>query len=158
MANQIRGVGEIPFGIDPQLRRTLTDHRQVTLALRGAQAVPPSPSNFKVTPQSFANLLQWTRAVGSDFTEVLWNTVPNKTTANIVNVGNSAQWTDNVGQNAILRWYWVRAGKNNGARSIESKALSGTTLASGTGVNPPTPPPAGQAQRIDPRTAQRKPY
>lgn len=146
------------MGIGSQLRRALVDQRQVVLAARGTQAVPPAPTNFKVTPQAFANLLQWSRATGSDFTEVLWNTTPNKVTANIVNVGNSAQWTDNVGQTAIKRWYWVRAAKNNGARSIESAAISATTLASGTGVNPPTPPPGGQSQRIIQRTGQRYPY
>jgi hypothetical protein len=158
MANQIRGIPEVPMGMNGFTRRQMVDARQVTLALRGAQATPPAPTNFKVTPEAFGNLLQWTRATGSDFTEVFWNTTPNLTTANLVQVGNVAQWVDNVGQSGVLRWYWVRAGKNNGARSLESPAISGTTLASGTGVNPPTPPPAGQQQRIDQRTGRRYPY
>lgn len=132
--------------------------RQVVLSLREAQTPPPTPSNLQVTPEAFGNLIQWTRATTSDYSEVLWNTSPDLKTAIVVFVGNSQTWTDNVGQAGIKRWYWVRAGKNSGARSIESAPIAGTTLASGTAVAPPRVPPAGQQQRINTRTGQREPY
>lgn len=146
------------MGLDPQHRRFLSDLREVVLSLREAQTVPPTPTNLTVTPEAFSNLVQWTRSTGADYSEVLWNTSPTLPGAIVVPVGNAQQWTDNVGQAGVKRWYWVRARKSNGAQSLETPPVAGTTLASGTAVPPPKTPPIGQQQRIDQRTGQRYPY
>lgn len=139
-----RGIPEVPLGLDQGLRRHLQDMREVVIQLRESLAPPSVPSNLKVTAQAFSNLVQWTRSINADFFEVLWSSTPNLQQANIVNVGNSAQWVDQVGQSGIQRFYWVRARKNTGPRSLEIGPQSGTTLASGTGVTPPAPPPPSQ--------------
>lgn len=139
-----RGVPEVPMGIEQGLRRHLVDMREIVIQLRESLSPPTVPSNLKVTPQAFSNLVQWTRSLNADFFEVLWSSTPNLQQANIVNVGNSAQWVDQVGNSGITRYYWVRAAKNTGPRSLEIGAATGTTLASGAGVTPPPPPPASQ--------------
>jgi hypothetical protein len=136
----------------------LQDLRQVVVGLRESIVPPTVPTNLQVTAQAFANLVQWTRSINADFYEVLWSSTPNIGAAIIVNVGNSAQWTDPVGQSAITRFYWVRAGKNTGARSEEVGFKSATTLASGTGVTPPKPPPPSQNQALNQRTGRIEPY
>lgn len=146
----IRGIPEVPLGIkDAALRRHLQDMRECLLEIRSSQAPPNQPSNFKITPQAFGNLIAWTRAVNADFYEVLWNTTPQIKGAVIVSVGNSQQWMDNIGQAAVKRWYWVRSGKNTGARSIEIGPIAGTSLAAGTGVTPPTVPVSHQVPVLD---------
>jgi hypothetical protein len=139
-----------------QLRRWMVDMREQMIALRASQNPPGLPSNLKVTPQAFSNLVQWSRGVDADFHEVLWNTSPTVINATVVNVADSAQWTDNVGQAGVKRYYWVRSHKNTGSRSLEVGPQSGTTLAAGTGVAPPTPPPQGVQQVINQRTGGRE--
>jgi len=139
-----RGIREVPQHLDRTTRDFLSDLRENVLALRGQLTPPSAPSNLTVTPQSFGNLLQWTRPQNADFQEVLWNTVPNLQNAQVIPVGNAAQWQDNIGQSGITRYYWVRAAKYSGARSSATPPKSGTSLTSGTGVTPPTPPPQYQ--------------
>jgi hypothetical protein len=139
-----RHMPEVPQHLDNATRHFLSSLRETVLGLRGQLAPPTVPTNLKVTPISFGNLVQWTRSVNADWFEVLWNTVPDLATAQIVPVGDAAQWTDNIGKNGILRYYWVRAARNNGYRSNPSAPLSGTSLASGTAVTPPPPPPPYQ--------------
>lgn len=140
------GIPEIPMGVDRQTRRTLIDMRRVLINLRGQNAPPSNPSNVKVTAQAFGNLVQWTRGLNSDFHEVLWNTTSSIAGAHVVNVGDSAEWKDSIGQSGITKFYWVRAAKANGARSVEIAGGSATTLASNVGVNQPAPPPQSQSQ------------
>lgn len=151
-----RGQTHNVFEHTDELRRHLVDMREVVLNLRTQQVPPGPPLNVMVTPQAFANSVQWTRGQGADYHEVLWNTSATIVNANVVNVGNSAQWKDVVGQVGVKRWYWVRARKNTGGRSQEIGALAGTTLASNAGVTPPVPPPSGRNQVINSRTGGRE--
>jgi hypothetical protein len=154
-----RGIPEVPLGVEPQLRRFLTDVREVLLDLRKSQQQPATPTNFKVTPQAFGNLLQWTPVAGADYHVILWNTKPSLVDA-IVAVGIVAgsQYFDYVGQAGVTRWYWLRAHKFvSNLRSLETSAQSGTTLAAGTAVAPPTPPPQSSAIVQNQRTGGREP-
>jgi len=154
-----RGIPEVPTGgdISPELRRHLVDMRQTVLLLRAGQTPPGDPGNVRVTAQAFGNIVQWSRGQQADFHEVLWNTTPTIVNATVVNVGNSAQWTDNVGQMGVKRYYWVRSHKNTGPRSREIGPKDGTTLASNAGVAPPPPPPPGTHQVLNQRTGGREP-
>lgn len=155
-----RGVPEVPMvhGMTTQHRRFLQDLRESVIDLRQNQAPLAPPTNVRVTPQSFGNLVQWTRSTGADYFEVLWNTSASVINSQVVDVGDSAQWQDVIGQSGVKRYYWVRAHKRTGARSLEAGPGIGTSLAAGTGVNPPTPPPPGRSQAIDERTGGRDVY
>lgn len=154
----IRGVREIPTNIDEGLRGFLTDLKEQVQSLRGTQIPLAQPTNFKVTPMAFGNLLQWTRIIGADYYEVLWSTTANNQKANIQGVGDSAQWFDAVGNVGVKRFYWVRARKFLGAASALTPGFSGTTLASNTGTVPPTPPPASHILVLDQQTGHVIPY
>ena len=143
---KVRAIPELPCNgsMSPRQRRIQVDMRQNTIGVRKAQSPPTTPTNLKVTPLAFNNMVQWTRSVNADFYEVLWSSTPQLSGATAVAVGDSAQWTDNVGQSGITRYYWVRGRKFTGVKSIEAGPQAGTTLAATTGVTPPTPPPASQ--------------
>lgn len=148
-----RGLPEVPLGIEPQLRRFLIDLRQTVHDLRGPQAPPATPTNFKVTPEALANLLQWTPVADADYHVILWNTVPSLTNAFVAaSLVAGGQYVDYVGQANVKRWYWIRAHRFTGSRSTETPAQAGTTLAAGTAVAPPTPPPVGTAIANNQRT------
>lgn len=146
-----RGVREVPVNLDPTLRNFLQDMRAaITDTYNPKQGLIP-PTNFRVTAQSQGALLQWTRSNG-DYYEVLWNDTADIQKANIVAVGDSAQWHDFVGNAAHVRWYWVRSARYHGEKSIEAGPFMVTTLAAGTNVTPPKPPPAAYGITQDPRT------
>lgn len=150
-----RGIPEVPIKIDPKdpgLRRLFVEMRETIVQLRALQAPLSVPTNFKVTPIAFGAYLQWTRVVGADYYEVLWNVTADATRANVQGVGDSAQYIDSVGQVGIKRFYWLRARKFTGAISNLAGPLNSTTLASNVGINPPTPPPPGQIIVIDQKT------
>ena len=154
----IRGVREIPVGIDRDLRDFLVDLQEQVKSLRGTQQPLAQPTNFKVTPMAFGNLLQWTRVTGAEYYEVLWSTTADNTKSNIVGVGDSAQWFDNIAQVGVKRFYWVRGRKYLGASSPLTPGFSGTTLASNVGTNPPTPPPASHILILDQQSGHVIPY
>jgi hypothetical protein len=173
-----RGIGEIPLQhtvrvidsdgkekniqspLDPQLRRVLVDMREQLLQIRQRQTVPDAPTNLKATGQAFSNLIQWTRSSDADYYEVLHALTPALTDPHLqtTDVGNSALWIDHVGQTAIKKFYWVRARKRTGASSLEIGPVNATTVASATGVNPPTPPPPSNILVTDRSTGRVIPY
>lgn len=152
------GIPEVPGHLDQQTKDLLLALRTQVIKLRSSQSPLPVPTNFKVTPQAFGNLIQFTRVPVADFYEVLWSATPNFNGAQVIDIGNSAQWTDNVGQVNVTRYYVVRARLNTGARSLNTQVKSGTTLASATGVNPPPPPPPSKIIVIDATTGHAVPY
>jgi hypothetical protein len=152
------GIREIPTNIDPNLRDYLQDLQVALKKVQGSQTPLAVPTNFKVTAQAFQNLLQWTRVVNADYYEVLWNSTPNVQTAKVQGVGDSAAWVDNVGQANVARTYWVRACRYTGAKSPLSPGLTKTTLAAGTGVTPPSSPPASHILVVDSATGHIIPY
>lgn len=141
-------------------RRFLVDLRQQVLQLSGRIAIPDTPSNVRVTPQSFQNLIQFTKSIDADFYEVMHAQMPNQAdpSATLVDIGDSASWVDSVGQVNIKKYYWIRARKLTGASSPWTPVASGTTLASGTGVTPPNPPPPASIVVLDQLTGLRIPY
>ncbi len=154
----IRGVPEVPFGIkDPQVRQHLIDMRECVKTLMGTLAPPAVPSNAKVTAQPLGNLVQWTRGISSDYHELLVSSTPSTQKAQVVDVGNSASYFDNIGDTGIQRFYWIRSRKFTGARSLNVFAGKGTTLASTATVTPPIAPPSSQIQALNTQTGHIEP-
>ena len=154
----IRGVPEVPFGIaDPQHRQFLIDLRECVKSLMGTLAPPTPPSNPKVTAQPLGNLVQWTRGISSDYHELLVSSTPNIQNAQVIDVGNSPQYLDSVGDKNIQRFYWIRSRKFTGARSRNIFVGKSTTLDSTSLVTPPTPPPSSQIQVDNTQTGHIEP-
>jgi hypothetical protein len=150
-----RGIREVPNNLDTDLFNFLTDIRAQVVALTGNQAPLSPPTNLKATAQSFAITIQFTRT-DADYFEILWSMAPTLNNAAVVDIGNSNQWTDNVGQAAITKYYWVRARRNTGAVSAAAGPVKATTLASGTGATPAsaTSPPPSSILVVDKTTGQ----
>jgi len=154
----IRGLPEVPFGIkDPQMRRWAIDIHECVKTMMGTLAPPAVPSNAKVTAQPLGNLVQWTRGISSDYHELLISSTPSTANAQVIDVGDSAQYFDNVGDTGVNRFYWIRSRKFTGARSLNVFAGNGTTLASTATVTPPTPPPSSQIQAKNQQTGHVEP-
>jgi hypothetical protein len=146
------GIPEVPLHLDQATRDLLNSLRTQVIKLRSSQAPLPAPTNFKVTAQAFGNVIQFTRVPVADYYEILWSASPNLNGAQVIDIGNSAQWTDNVGQAGITRYYTVRARLNTGARSLNTQTVKSTTLAAAAGVAPPLPPPPSKVLVIDQAT------
>lgn len=146
--------------IDPQLYQVLSDIREQVLQTRQRLAVPDPPTNFKATAQSLSILLQWTRSGDADYYEVLKAFTPSTSDPHlqVIDVGNSASYADNIGSAAIKTYYWVRARKVTGAASLTMGPQSATTVAPTTGVPQPTPPPASSILVVDTSTGRVIPY
>lgn len=144
----------------PQHQQFLSDVREQLLQLRQRQAIPDAPTNVKATGQAFSNLVQWTRSADADYYEVLHALTPSLTDPHLqtTDAGNSALWTDHVGQNNVKKFYWVRARKRTGASSLETGPANATTVASTVGVTPPVPPPASNILVLDRATGRVLPY
>jgi hypothetical protein len=154
----IRGLPEVPMGIkDAELRRHLIDMRECVKTLMGTLAPPAVPSNAKVTAQPLGNLVQWTRGISSDYHELLISSTPSTANAQVLDVGDSASYFHNVGDSGVKYFYWIRARKFTGARSLNVLAGSGTTLSSTSTVTPPTPPPSSQIQAKNQQTGHIEP-
>ena len=155
-----RRLPEVPgdFGKNKAERDLLVEMRQAVIDLRGPQTPPTAPTNFKVTPMGFANLLQWTRGINADGTHVYWNSKASLAGAVQIDVGSSHQHLDYVGSAGVTRYYWIQSYDSqvqfHGSGSVEVGPVAGTTLASGTGVAVPTPPPPGQQQVTQGQTGQ----
>jgi len=160
MPNRVkqRGIPEVPLNpTDPgsaeQMRRLLVDIRQGVIDLRGPKSPPTPPSNFKATAMAFAVLLQWTRGLNTDCTELLWNSKPTLNGAVVIDQGGSQQYVDYIGAASVTRFYWVRSCQDvAGIVGREVGPVSATTLASGTSTPFPAPPPPAQSIVIDPAT------
>ena len=145
MANvRHQGVSEVPLHIDPQLRQFLLQVRQQLVSTSGPQKPPAVPSNVTATALPLAILIQWSRGDAGDGHEVLWNTTANAATAHVVDVGNSAQWTDFIGVAGVARFYWVRSYTLAGIRSRESNSVTATSQTTAGAGATPTPPIASQ--------------
>lgn len=151
-----RGIREIPNDMPPHWRNVLTDMRQAILDTYGPKQGLIAPTNFVGTPLAQANLVQWTRSNG-DYYEVMWNETADIITAHIVDVGDSGQWHDLVGNAAHTRWYWVRAARFHGEKSTEAGPVKLTTLAAGSNVATPAPPPASTGITINPMSGNLNP-
>lgn len=153
-----RGIPEVPMGLEASHHRFLTDIRQQLIDLRQAQAPLAIPTNFRATGQALSVVLQWTRVTNADYYEILWNGTASLAGANIIDAGNASEYTNYIGIVGIKRFYYVRARKNSGARSLESTVTFATTLAAAAGVTPPVPPPPSHIIVTDQTTGHQIPY
>jgi hypothetical protein len=139
-------IGNIPnsFSSDQQIfLQTLVS----TLKELQQTVIPPNPpSNLKVTPKAGGNIVQFTRSNG-DVYALYKSTSPSLNGATRVDLGKANQYVDDVGDAGVTVFYWIFA-KTNQLTSTTVGPVSGTTLALGTTITTPTPPPASQTPTI----------
>jgi hypothetical protein len=135
-------IANIPMSFTPEQQMWA---QSIVSAIKNLQTsvVPPAPpTNFTVTPKAGGNIIQFTRSDGDSYS-VYRNTVPNLNGAQRFDLGLGNEYVDDVGAGAIKLYYWVRA-KLGQLTSTRVGPISGTTLALGTAITPPTPPPGSQ--------------
>ena len=137
----MRGIPEVPSDCSVFMRRFLTDLRAVVVELAANQTQPPRPvTNLVATGQTGSILIQFTRSDGDTYV-LYWNTAPTREGASRIDIGNTAAYSDTVGQSAVTRYYWVTAKKGTKESEVAGY-VSATTVALGVEVPPPVPPPA----------------
>ena len=153
------GTNHIIYQFTKAHQDALTQLRQAVITLTGNQTIPNPPGNFKVTPQSLSNYIQFTRLSNADYYEVGYALTPsiNDPHFTIVDIGNSASWTDNVGSSGITKYYWVRARKNGGAVSPWTQAIKATTTVVSAGTAQSIPPPPSNIIVVD-QNGNKLPY
>lgn len=139
----MQAIPEVPNDIlnGPRLRAFLVSMRNAIVDMQQGIQPPDPPSNFTVTPAAGANILNFTRSANAEKFIVYWNSTADFGSANAVDIGLAAQWTDNVGAGAIARYYWIKA-KRNSIDSVIVGPQTATTLALGVAITPVEPPVA----------------
>lgn len=131
-------IREIPLNFDwPEVRRLLQDLRRTVLD----SATPPiGVTNLRATGKAYSILVQWT--VDDADKWYLWaSDTPNISEAVLIDVGNSNQWVDDVGQTGKKRYYWMVSQK--GANLLNTVGpVNATSVDFNVPVPTPDPPPA----------------
>lgn len=140
----------VPLGTDPQLARLLQEMRYDLTTLKPNRIPPSEPTNLTVVPLAAGNQVTFTRSddalgyvlrFGAGST---WN----PSTDYQVDLGDSNVYNDHTGSAGVTRYYWVLAKKAD-LYSKPVGPVAGTSLAIGTPVVIPTPPPSGIIRRSD---------
>ena len=138
------GVPEPPPGdFFRWVRNTLVD-------LQAALIPPDVVTNMRATALSGAIQVDFTRSDGDAYT-LYWNTTPSLNGSVRIDLGTSNKYVDDIGAGSVKRFYAVRSLKGS-VRGPVSAWVSATSLALGTAITPPTPPPAGGTPTVDQET------
>ena len=139
------GVPEPPRG-DPFLQWV----RNTLLGLQAA-LLPPGPvTNIRATALSGAIQVDFTRSDGDSYV-LYWNTAPSLQGAVRIDLGGANKYVDDIGAGSVKRYYAVRA-KNGNVSGEVSVWTPQTSLALGTAITPPVPPPPTETPFIDQET------
>ncbi len=124
--------------------------RNVLVQVVAALVPPGMVTNFRVTALAGANQVDFTRSDGDSYV-LYWNTTASINGAVRIDLGNANKYVDSVGDGSITRFYSVKPKKGTVSGPLSSW-LSQTTLALGTAVTPPEPPPATDIPFTDSET------
>jgi hypothetical protein len=125
-----------------EVRHLLQDLRRAVVELQSSSVPPGSVSNLKATAKAGGVILQFTRSDADSY--ILYtNTVPEISGAVRIDLGLANEYSDDIGQAAVKKFYWIKAKKGQ----MESPLVGpvhATSLALGTAITFPVPPPASQ--------------
>lgn len=148
------GISEVPNHLDVPTRRFLTQIRNAILKGQESRTPPTNPSNVKVTPIGGGNIIQFSRGSDADNTILYIGTTADFGSAVPVPLGLAVQYTDNVGQGGVTKWYWLKSMRGLLQAPAAVGGYSGATLALGTGVSVPAPPPPSDVPVVDGKTGK----
>ena len=144
------GLPTLPMGVPLDQQRF---NEGVLSALKNLQSalIPPTMvSNMRVTPIAGGNIIDFTRSDGESYTLYI-NTTGSINGAQRIDLGLANRYTNDLGQGGITRYYAIEAKTGNVHGSL-SPWVAGTTLALGTAITTPTPPPATEFPFMDQET------
>lgn len=149
MALQNVGVPDIPNGPFDRQRFDIW-LRNTVVALQQAILPPGTVSNMRATAVAGGVQVDFTRSDGDAYV-LYWNTTPSINGATRIDLGTANQYVDDIGAGSVKRYYAVIAKKDRVSGSL-SVWVSETSLALGTAITPPTPPPPTDAPFVDQET------
>ena len=144
------GMPEIPGGLSLDMDRFLRGMRTAFINLQNALLPPTIVSNLRATPAAGANIVDFTRSDGDAYTLYV-NATASVDGSLRVDLGTANRYTDDLGQGGIKRYYAVKAKKGSVIGTL-SGWVSATTLALGTAITTPVPPPATEFPFLDQET------
>jgi hypothetical protein len=137
-----QGIKDVPYNLDPSLREFLQQIRNAIKRLENTVVAPQPATNLKATAKAGGIIVQFTRSDGDAY--ILYsNDTPSINGARRIDLGLAAEFTDEIGQAAFTRYYWIKAKKGQ-MESVMAGPVSATTLALNATITPPLPPPASQ--------------
>lgn len=144
------GAPEVPTG--GNFGRQAFDEwvRNSLLSVLSTLVPPGDVSNVRATALAAAIQVDFTRSDGDGYS-LYWNTTASLEGAVRVDLGTANKYVDTIGDGLIKRWYLIRPRKGL-VEGNYSPWVSQTTLAIGTAVTPPTPPPASDTPTVDQET------
>lgn len=127
---------------DPSAPDFLNWVRNEVLRLQQALIPPAVVTNLRATALGGSIQVDFTRSDGDNFV-LYWNSTPSINGSVRIELGSTNKYVDNIGTGGVKRYYVVKSKKGNTEGAI-SAWVSATSLALGTAVPPPTPPPDTQ--------------
>jgi len=135
-------ISEIPSQMDwKTLRKILVEMRSGIHSVAAVTDPPRPVKNLTATAMAGSILIMFTRTDGDNYV-LYWNTTPSLNGSTRIELGNRGEYTDNIGDAGIKRYYFVRAKKRNGMESSIVGPVFATSLALNITITPPTRPPA----------------
>jgi hypothetical protein len=141
--NNAQSVRGVPItGEWVAVRQLLQDLRRAVVELQSSSVPPGGVTNLKATAKAGGIIIQFTRSDGDGY--ILYhNTVPEISGAVRIDLGLANEYSDEIGEAAVKKYYWVKAKKGQ-MESPLSSLVTATSLALGTAITFPVPPPASQ--------------
>ncbi len=124
--------------------------RNEVLSLQAALLPPTTVTNLRATALGGGVQIDFTRSDGDAYV-LYWNSTPSINMATRVDLGVANVYVDNIGADAVTRYYAVKAKKGNVSGDV-SPWVSATTLAVGTAITAPDPPPGSETPFTDTET------
>lgn len=153
-STQRHAIGEVPHDLPVHHRKFFTEIRNAIVQLQGSKVPPRAPTNLAIVPIAGGNAIQFTRSDG-DYYRLYVSNSPDFGAANVIDLGDTGQYSHVFGEAAITKFYWVKAFKSSGMPSDPAGPLSGTSLALNTGTTVPTPPPGTDTPSEDTFTGKK---
>lgn len=132
---------EVPTGVTPAMKRFLTAVRNNVHSINAGMAPPQQVQNLTATPIAGGNRIMFTRG-DADYYVLRWATSNTLAAAQSVDLGVSNLYDDVIGAGGVTRFYWIVSKKNGTRDSQPLGPVSSTSVAPGTAVAVPAPPPA----------------
>lgn len=148
-------IRDVPVIQDQGLRNFLGDLKSVVEGLQQTATPPQPPTNLTATPGPGNNVISFTRSNATNF-RLYVSASADRTQAQIVDLGSNASYTDQVGQAAIKKWYWVEAVNSTSVSTLVGPA-TGATLALTAPAATTAQPPQSAAQTFDTTINQNRP-
>lgn len=149
-------IPEVPADLPVHHRRFFQAMRKILVenGVQGGPDQPGTPSNVVISPVGASIVVQFTKDPKADSTTLYVNSSGDLTSAQVIPLGVSAKFSDNVGTN-VTRFYWLQSNKNGHPVGAIVGPYQATALTAGTaGTVATPPPPASPVHSVVPYTGR----